>query len=602
MKAKKSFFCLATLLSFATSSLVSCQPNPSTSISSSSESSNLSNDSSEEVSSPESSSTAPVYSDSLTEEMLKEAALGYSLDVSMKLTSSSLFGGDSVQSRLAEVQSTKDLYHGTFYAYADEGEEPTKGNILSESYYTHVSTKDGESAAETKIGIGNTVENKKTNLSWKGSYQNFFTNLKAEDFTKTDNPLEFELSLSSLDSEVNKAVLIQLTGLTDYTLANLLVTTDGYHITHIEAESEVYSDYLSEESVVCSADVLKLGEVEIAPLKPYQGETDADFDEAMARLQKGNYHVKESIQSISDTTEPAQINEVDVAAGILSWNTTYSTSYFVNSGNNLAEISLLEDDQGHLSIYKDGYYLPDCNIPSLNISSIFFTKGDDGIYTFDSEFYPEIALSTKDFDPIDNTEVTTLQVKIAEEEIVFVAETAYDRYEVTYSQIGEIEEPDFEIPEGLDYLRLGEAFQFEDAYLPLFGLDALTVEEALPLLDAIPLDLFHGIPKLFTFQREDESTYGVIGYRIKDATESDLSNWQLDVRLTVGSMLEDDNYIPNSSVFASSYTKEVEIPKGKCTITITFAYAQLIGAEDNDGDPDTKTYVIAYVPTFTLVE
>lgn len=480
---RKSILSLVALLSITALGLGSCNNKTS------SESVVSSTSSSQDSSSSSSSSAAPEPSDSLTAEMLEEAAQGYSIEASLVNSSSSF--GSATPNRYVQAmtaQANQDFYHVTSYVGTYDSDEAPLDEIEKDQYYTHIAVGSNTYAAEAKIGISNTVEADSIQLPWNETFQNFFAVLTPEDFAKTATEYTFRLDVDKISDALGEAIMTQSCGSTGYLLESFEIQTDGFHIVSFSAVSTKAETYLGGEmQQAAECTVLSLGEDAFTPLKAYEGTSDADFDAAMAKLAKGNYHVQERIYS-DDETEASSIVDVDVSDGVLVWDAGVTINYFTNWNGNLVEITRMENEAGDVEVYKDGYYLPDCSIPTFHISSIFFDKNADGSYSFDFDSYPDILPEVTDIDPLDSDTIDTLKVEIDIDKITFTAENAYSRYVVTYSQIGEVEDSGITVPEDLDYFRISDGWgDFQDTVFGYFGLSDLDADDAWTILDSIPI-------------------------------------------------------------------------------------------------------------------
>ena len=255
---------LASLLAVLTLGLAGCDGGQSVQPSSSSAAASSSTSSS--------TSVAPQPSKELTEDMLAEAADGYSFEA--YLVNDYTMPGDlpkMVYEQYAEAQADPDYYHVKAYlgAYTSDGEEVTKDDIEQDQYYTHTAVKGEVYAAYAAIGASNTVEASQIPILWKESFANFFVDLKAEDFTKGDEEYHFLLDGESVSAELSSAIMSQLCGGWGYQLETLEIVTDGFHITELHAVSAPYDDGFGGNMIQkADATIVALGEEAFTPLKP----------------------------------------------------------------------------------------------------------------------------------------------------------------------------------------------------------------------------------------------------------------------------------------------------------------------------------------------
>lgn len=252
---------------------------------------------------------------------------------------------------------------------------------------------------------------------------------------------------------------------------------------------------------------------------------------------------------------------------------------------------LVSPQEGLQKLAEGPIPVPGGGIPSFDISSIFFDKGEDGVYVFDAESYPDVWPELSSFDPMNAESLQVVSVEIGEDEVVFKATGFIYTYAITYSKIGEVTPLDLEIPEDLDYLRISDAWSIADIK-GIFGLSALSDENASAILDQVPIDLFHGNPGIYTFSDNTGASFPAIGYEFVAETQDEALMWVNGEFVSfVDTMLADDGYTMDYDTFA--YYKEVTIGEDVYRIDVTYSIA--LSEKEN-------TYIVAYIPNIALVK
>ena len=199
----------------------------------------------------------------------------------------------------------------------------------------------------------------------------------------------------------------------------------------------------------------------------------------------------------------------------------------------------------------------------------------------------EIASHTK----MNAESLQVVSVEIGEDEVVFKATGFIYTYASTYSKIGEVTPFDLEIPEDLDYLRISDAWSIADIK-GIFGLSALSDENASAILDQVPIDLFHGNPGIYTFSDNTGASFPAIGYEFVAETQDEAFMWVNGEFVSfVDTMLADDGYTMDYDTFA--YYKEFTIGEDVYRIDVTYSIA--LSEKEN-------TYIAAYIPNIALVK
>lgn len=599
MKRKKVFQ-MAVLSTVLGLGLAGCQNNSSSPAPSSpppsSTTPSSTSPSSESPSSVQPSTPAPEPTKNLTPDMIEEAVEGYAIEAYL-VNTYDMPGemDDMVYEQYMDAEADEDFYHVKSYvgSYDAENEEVTKDAVEQDQYYTHTEVGGVTYGAYAAIGASNHVEASQIPLLWEESFSNFFAYLTPDNFVRGDEDYHFDLDLETVSDAVNSAIMSQCCGGWGYLLESFELVTDGFHIVGFNAVSAFYESYEGGMIQTAECTVTRLGEGAFVPLEPYEGTEDSAFEEAMDELAKGNYHVNEKITMDNGDGTFSDISEVDVdvAGGILTYQQGEDTSVYVDRDGSLHEVTAVPDDQGNPLFYKDGYSIPGGGIPSFDISSIFFDKGEDGVYVFDAESYPDVWPELSSFDPMNAESLQVVSVEIGEDEVVFKATGFIYTYAITYSKIGEVTPLDLEIPEDLDYLRISDAWSIADIK-GIFGLSALSDENASAILDQVPIDLFHGNPGIYTFSDNTGASFPAIGYEFVAETQDEALVWVNGEFVSfVDTMLADDGYAIDYDTFA--YYKEVTIGEDVYRIDVTYSIA--LSEKEN-------TYIVAYIPNIALVK
>lgn len=516
-------------------------------------------------------SSTPVAVNALTDEMLSQAAKGYSSENLVKVDYEMTGAESFTMQNYIDVEADSDTYHVISYTASEDG-APQKEEVDFDEYYQPVTEGDVVLAGSNYIGLGNTVETQAIDgLKWQESFSNFFAGLKSDDFLNAAEQYHFTLDLEGVSAELKNAVATQAIGGYGFALKSLEVVTDGFKIVGYAFASEPYDvEGLGSMTVTVTATVNELGEDVVTPLEVYTGETDADFDTAMESLQAGNYQVTETFSvDVGSGLQPLSAMNAEVSNGVLVDLDT--DDIMVERDGALHNVIQLSNDM----YYKSGYFLDGCGLPDFNISSVFFDKGTDGTYTLDLTTYPSLLASLSAFDPFDTGSVTSLTVSISETEITFTADSVYlysgyslpSQYVVSFTSIGGVEDFGLDIPEEIDYVRFDEYFNNYYQLKANLGLADCTDDEADQIVHEIPIPLYYGDCGVYTLQ--DDSA--LLGTNFTVSTDDDVNTY-LNLILNLDfSMFMDCGYeVDTENLIA---TKTVEVGENSYDITLEFIYA-----------------------------
>lgn len=560
---KKSFLSLFTLaVVMGGVTLASCKPDTS----STDEPEPIGTDTSHPQTGP---------TDELTDSMLDEAATGYS---SENLVTTDLTINDETTSLLnyVDVESSASEYHAVSYDMAEA--DPSKDTVASDTHYVPMDEGDTQLAGIATVGLSNTIEVDPVGYgyTWDETFNNFFATLSADDFTAGETQYHFTLNSDNI-ADVGASVITQATGVLGFELESLEVVTDGFHIVGFTASSAALEyPEVGEFKMTAEATINSVGADDVVTsLQTYTGTEDSDLEAAFASLANNNYQVTEDIMISFDGTAYQQVSSISYAVRDgMAVDLNAQTIGIFKDGYLYDLVGLSSGSTGPVTYYKSGYFFS-AELPSFDISSIFFTKESDGVYNLDTESYPDVSVTLNEFDPFDFADCTALNVTIEEDSIIFTAQTSYQgypaQYQITYSNIGQVEDFGVEVPDDVDYLRLDELYQVSSIATALGLPSAMPESEAATILHEIPTCWFFGTPKLYTFTNTDNTQFLCLASQFTISSESELSSYLMQLINVLLNQYMDCGYSVDTYNYIA--TKDVTSESGTYTITASFASA-----------------------------
>ena len=424
-------------LGLLASLLMGCGNTNSSSVPTISSSNNIS---SSEVSS---SSLGPV-SYELTDEMLDSLSEGYRVEglyyavVRDQITSSFYY----------EYNCTDTVYEYT--AYVDNAENPTKNKVEDSYRYEGFDYGDGTLYLTlSKINLNNEVVNYPVTdgygnlLTWNSTgFANAFSIINPSYFEKTENDFEFELKMGLLGmNKLYASLTSQFSSYMGLTAKSFLLTTDGYKVTGYKMTYQPLQTVGGSMYITVEGNFVASGSEVVQPVKTFDGEANALFDEKFEELRNHTYRVDidlgvKSYKMVVENAGGFIYDEFDANGKKVG---SYGF-YYIRDGvlQGITEING--------TIYADGPAGTGSllNIlPTLNISSELFVLKEekDGKSVF--EYNKEAPLASKigysyDYGIFGGSKIGDLTITISEDEVVIENDLKFNKETFRYYDINGI--------------------------------------------------------------------------------------------------------------------------------------------------------------------
>ena len=387
-----------------------------------------------------SSSLGPVSYD-LTNEMIDELALGYSVDglytatIKNQVTSAFYY----------EYNCTETVYE--YVAYTDNAENPTKKKVEDSYRYEAYDFGNGTNyLTMAKINLANEVINYPVTdgygnlLTWDSTgFSNIFGKLNSSYFEKTDNEFEFELKMGLLSMQnVYASLTSQFSSYMGLTAKSFFLMTDGYKVTGYKMTYQPLTTMSGSMFITVEGTFTGYGSEVVQPLQTFDGEANDVFDSAFEELRNHTYRVDvnlgvKSYQMIVENAEGFVYDEFDADGKKIS---SYGF-YYIREGV-LQGVTKIND-----KLYNDGPAGTGSllNIlPTLNISSELFvlTEEKDGKSVFKyNEKAPAIGEIgfNYDYGIFGGAKIGELTITISDEEVVIENKLKYNTETFRYYDI-----------------------------------------------------------------------------------------------------------------------------------------------------------------------
>lgn len=381
--------------------MVACSENTKTdSASKGTETSNppISTESNETSSGSSSSATEEqiLPTDNLTEEMMADIKLGYSVDYTFQIKYADGSSGSSY--RYLTHSGLDGFSYESFY---------TKNGEEKRTSYVNIETKDNdEYAYDASLGLDNTIwykhitendsiTNEEYDVEWADAgYSDVFASLSASDFTKEDDNTFVLSNTKALELEYS----IGKQFFSPYNLyspktdpKSFKLKTNGNKIVGFELEYLPYTSYDSVSYYTSSGKFTEVGADAFKKLEPVKGEAKPELDAILNKLKgvdgKQNYQLTQTQYQFDYQTEQMlSMGELDITVqdgDKAHWIYKNTSGKRTNDYGYYAQKSDDGEDcrRGAIQIgenYYNDIYLYNGSmkdyLPSFNISSVFFDK------------------------------------------------------------------------------------------------------------------------------------------------------------------------------------------------------------------------------------
>lgn len=336
--------------------------------------------------------------------MLQEFSLGYSWD-GYYTTRDDVYTKAGVGPVVASCTANR-LYYKQWKP-GSEDNVPNKDDYEPSYVYHYASKPEEDNSLLYDLGINfnNEVEYKPfedrnlTGISWpmtweESQFSNFFPLLDSSDFIDNhDNT--YSLDMNKVQTSIAQAIAQQVTGFFKFKLARFTLKSDGKKLVSFEASMAPYklqssssSDSDDSSTSTSTTTTLKVTDsyagvftgsgADLCPdLTPVEGTTDKTFDDAMKKLQAGNYTVEVN-------RDDKQYWEAKASGDVLTWEKKEKPDDWMTSPNNsMGLFAKYKVDDTHtqtVTKINGEYYLAEgvkeekWVHPSFKMSSVFFTK------------------------------------------------------------------------------------------------------------------------------------------------------------------------------------------------------------------------------------
>ena len=482
---KKHFYLLSLT---ALAALASCSP----AVTSSSESTPPSSASSQEI----------IHTENLTDAMLESLKGGYEAEV-FKRTN---YDGETSSYQAYDVKCNETNYAVKIYSTSKEPED--KSSLLYDNHYQPNPEEKTLMLYNAGLSVGNTVmytpvmgqdpfTYEEVEMTWEdGLYSNAFASLTAKDFVRVNSENKFSLKLTDATLESNYVyakLANQFFGeikAEELSFFNLL--TNGNTITGYEMEFKPYSSYDSMVGKSSYGNFIALGANVVDYVKPISGETDALFEETIAKLKNYNYSMTQEQQAFDYTTEKFYKTggfsyKVENGTKLLADYYNASDERYMKYGyydtifeNEPCKQSVVEIEG---NFYKDYIYTEHLSsyLPSFSLSSVLFKKSeqstaDKAIYELNKDIRISLENNMSVFTPFDTDSyydrLVYLTITIEKDTVTFKNETTRSSsggliLDCVFSDIGKINNliPDDKVFETCDGLKWSQLLSPNEANL-----------------------------------------------------------------------------------------------------------------------------------------
>ena len=327
------------------------------------------------------------------------------------------------------------------------------------------------------------------NLDWYETFNNPFNLLTAADFTVDVT----DATVYHLDTAtIKNRIVCDALALIVFGDIQQAYTVSEFSVKVVDGEFESYSGRFADPSfewykseVYFSGTFTGFGSEVFEEPTPVEGEGDATFDEAMAKLKDGNYKVsvKEVYTSSWDGSVTTYVTSGQSDGGETFLQEIYDenpnvatdepleTYYYVQQAVYDTWLEAYEYSVQQAVKIKDKFYtfssdredvkILDNMLPSFELSSAFFDKEGDTytLKTSDELPYYTVFGSEDVFSPFTTLTVRNLKVTITDDSVSFVTDDTYGTITtITYSDIGTTTVPEHTVNTSIDDLTKWEDY------------------------------------------------------------------------------------------------------------------------------------------------
>lgn len=305
------------------------------------------------------------------------------------------------------------------------------------------------------------------NLDWYETFNNPFNLLTAADFTVD----ETDATVYHLDTTtIKNKIVCDALALIVFGDIQQAYTVSEFSVKVVEGEFESYSGRFADPSfewyrseVYFSGTFTEFGSEVFEVPAPVEGEGDATFDDAMAKLKEGNYKV--NVEEVYTSSWDDSVTTY-VTSGQSDGGDTFLQEIYDDNANAATDEPLETYYYAQQEVYddwleayeysvqqsvkiKDKFYtfssdredvkILDNMLPSFELSSVFFAKEGDTytLKTSDELPYYTVFGSEDVFSPFTTLTLRNLKVTITDDSVTFVTDDTYGTITtITYTDIG----------------------------------------------------------------------------------------------------------------------------------------------------------------------
>ncbi len=470
--------------------------------------------------STENTSGDSLKNNNFTSEMLNLLASGFSADSVVSMGGEESYGG--FYNQCVEVHCVDDIFEYKAWAQSSINEEANKNSLQYDIRYEPLNQNGTKILAETELGFNNRInkfavqDSYGSVIKWSNAgYSNVFSLFNTKDFVKTENENEFSLEITNNSYSIAYGTLAtKFSGMIGLTTDRFIIKTDGEKpISYTLVCEKLDSKYGDIETTI-NGKFIDFGSNVVKTLKVLDIEEDIEFVNAFSTLKESN-NWELDVELTGKSYHIENYNNKAVVYDLYDKNKIQTGCYgYVQLNDETVQgVTQIGD-----TLYYDSDELSgdvDSILPSLEISSVFFTKDESStsnklIYNLKDD-YKDVP-SSNDYGMFAGNVIGSLQIIFEDSKITFINKLSSAIEKFTYSNINGVKDLTKGIQENCDNLTWSELASNQSSELE--KLYASVPQEALDQIPTIggkysyiTLDVSYNPKKpVFTVPISDTST------------------------------------------------------------------------------------------------
>lgn len=356
------------------------------------------------------------------------------------------------------------------YDYSGETGDIDVSETEPDVMYMFSRNKETGYLSTTYLGIDNTIHQPHVldtatdaYINWTSTYDNPFNILTSADFTVDEaDATIYHLDTTNLLLEPvyrNLATLIFGEYNSSYIVNELAVKLENGALTSFEGSFEVVNFAWYQSTITFKGEFTKIGAVMEEPTV-VSGEEDADLEATFDSLKEGNFTTvcteittdwydnvnKDSTKGYSDggdhflqeiydtnkvigTDDPSEVYYYETIEEYDDFSETYQYS--------VKQAVKIRDEFYIFSSDRENIQIKENMLPSFEISSVLFTKGEDGTYSFKEDLpYYFVPDTSSVFSTFTENSIGNLTIELATDSVTIKNVSSYAEEEVVFTDIG----------------------------------------------------------------------------------------------------------------------------------------------------------------------